>query len=174
MMIVLRWGGNTLLSIFKTRRQLLFENLALRQQLAVLNRSVRRPQLTRLDRLFWVMVSRVWSHWSKALIIVQPQTVLRWHRQGFRLYWTWKSRSEKRGHPFIDPAVRNLIRTMSQANPLWGAPRIHGELLKLDIHVSQATWIQVVSAIIPPPVGRIVCERVRWVFDTLVFSWDDD
>lgn len=139
MMKVLQWAGNTLLSVFKTRQQLLFENLVLRQQLAVLNRSVKRPQLTRADRLFWVMVSRVWSHWSKALIIVQPQTVLRWHRQGFRLYWTWKSRSEKLGRPFIGPAVRDLIRTMSQANPLWGAPRIHGELLKLDIHVSQAT-----------------------------------
>ena len=85
------------------------------------------------------MVSRVWSHWSNVLIIVQPQTVLRWHRQGFRLYWTWKSRKQSPGRPIIDQAVRDLIRNMSQANPLWGAPRIHGELLKLDIHVSQAT-----------------------------------
>jgi len=139
MMTVLKWVGNTLLSVFMTRRQLLFENLVLRQQLVVLNRSAKRPQLTRTDRLFWVMVAQVWSHWSKALIIVQPQTVLRWHRQGFRLYWTWKSRGEKLGRPFIDPEVRELIRNMSQANPLWGAPRIHGELLKLDIHLSQAT-----------------------------------
>ena len=139
MMTILQWAGNTLLSVFKTRQQLLTENLVLRQQLAVLNRSVKRPQLSCYDRLFWVLVSRFWAHWSKALIIVQPQTVLRWHRQGFRLYWSWKSRKQKLGHPCIDPAIRNLIRTMSQANPLWGAPRIHGELLKLDIHLSQAT-----------------------------------
>ena len=151
MMTVLKWVGNTLLSVFKTRQQLLFEILALRQQLVVLNRSVTRPQLTRLDRLFWVMVSRVWSHWSKALIIVQPKTVLRWHRQGFRLYWTWKSRSQKLGRPFIDPAIRDLIRNMSQANPLWGAPRIHGELLKLDILVSQATVSKYVIRHRKPP-----------------------
>ena len=133
MMTLLKWAGNTILSVFKTRQQLLFENLVLRQQLVVLTRSAKRPQLTRADRLFWVMISRVWSHWSKALIIVQPQTVLGWHRQGFRLYWTWKSRKQNPGLPFIDPAVRDLIQTMSRANPLWGAPRIHGELLKLDI-----------------------------------------
>ncbi len=151
MMIVLQWVGNTLLSVFKTRRQLLFENLVLRQQLAVLNRSVKRPQLTRADRLFWVMVSRVWRHWSKAFIIVQPQTVLRWHRQVFRLYWTWKSRSEKLGRPFIDPKVRKLIRNMSQAKPLWGAPRIHGERLKLDIHVSHATVSKYINRHRKPP-----------------------
>ena len=139
MMTILKWAGNMLLSVFKTRQQLLTENLVLRQQLAVLNRSVKRPQLSCYDRLFWALVSRFWAHWSKALIIVQPQTVLRWHRQGFRLYWRWKSRKQKLGHPCIDPAIRNLIRTMSHANPLWGAPRIHGELLKLDIHLSQAT-----------------------------------
>lgn len=139
MMTVLQWTGNTLLSIFRAQPQLLIENLVLRQQLAVLNRSAKRPQLTRIDRLFWVVVSRFWSRWAEALLIVQPQTVLRWHRQGFRLYWTWISRKQKLGRPFIDPAVRNLIQTMSRANPLWGAPRIHGELLKLDIHPSQAT-----------------------------------
>ena len=139
MMTILKWAGNTVLSVFKTHQQLLLENLVIRQQLVVLNRSTKRPQLTRTDRLFWVMVSRVWSHWSKGLIIVQPQTVLRWHRQWFRMYWSWKSRTQKPGHPCLDPEVRDLIRTMSQTNPLWGAPRIHGELVKLNIHELQAT-----------------------------------
>jgi putative transposase len=139
MITLLKWVGNTLLSIFKPRQQLILENLALRQQLAVLNRSSKRPQLTSSDRMFWVLLSKFWNHWAEALHIVQPETVLRWHRQGFRLYWRWKSRGQKHGRPFIDPAIKELIRNMSQANPLWGAPRIHGELLKLDIHISQAT-----------------------------------
>jgi len=89
--------------------------------------------------MFWVVLSRIWSHWAETLLIVQPETVVRWHRQGFQRYWGWKCRVQRLGRPSIDPTVRDLIRTMSRANPLWGAPRIHGELLKLDMHVSQAT-----------------------------------
>ncbi len=139
MITLLQLAVKTLLSIFQTRQQPILENLTLRQQLAVLNRSAKRPPLTPSDRMFWVMLSGIWSHWAKTLLIVQPETVVRWHREGFRCYWAWKSRVQRLGRPSIDPTVRELIRTMSRANPLWGAPRIHGELLTLDMHVSQAT-----------------------------------
>jgi hypothetical protein len=139
MTMFLHWAGKMLFSIFKPRQQLILENLALRQQLGVLSRSVKRPQLTSWDRVFWVWLSRFWNHWSEALLLVQPETVVWWHRQGFRLYWAWKRGRPRPGRPVLDPAVRDLIRSMSQSNPLWGAPRIHGELLKLGIDVSQAT-----------------------------------
>jgi putative transposase len=97
-----------------------------------------RPRLTRTDRLLWIWLSRVWHGWPAALVIVKPETVIAWHRQGFRLFWTWKSR-RRVGRPTVPLEIRALIRTMSDANPLWGAPRIHGELLKLGIDVCQAT-----------------------------------
>ncbi len=139
MIILLQLAVKTLLSLFKTRQKLNLENLALRQKLAVLNRSAKRPQLTPSDRMFWIVLSRIWSHWFETLLTVQPETVVRWHRQGFRQYWAWKRSVERLGRLSIDPEVRDLSRDMIQANPLWGAPRIHGELLTLDIHVSQAT-----------------------------------
>ena len=86
----------------------------------------------------WVVLSRVWTEWRAALVIVKPETVIAWHRRGFRLWWTWKSR-HRTGRPTLPADVRSLIRTMAQANPLWGAPRIHGELLKLGGDVCQAT-----------------------------------
>ena len=128
----------TLISTLSTHRSLALENLALRQQVAVLQRSSRRPFLTGIDRLFWCFLSRTWRGWANSLAIVKPETVIRWHRQGFKRFWTWKSRGKK-GRPRVAPEVRNLIRTMSRANPLWGAPRIHGELLKLGIEISQAS-----------------------------------
>jgi putative transposase len=137
---MLKWFGiivRTLWSVLHTHRLLATENLVLRQQLSVLKKHHPRPRLTDADRLFWVILSRTWSDWRKALHIVQPETVVRWHRQGFRYYWRWKSRH--RGRPRVDPQVRDLIRRMCRANPLWGAPRIHGELLKLGIEVSEAT-----------------------------------
>jgi hypothetical protein len=88
--------------------------------------------------MLWVWLSKVWNEWRAALVIVKPETVLSWHRQGFRLFWTWKSR-RRLGRPVIPPDVRLLNRSMAEANPLWGGPRIHGELLKLGIDVSQAT-----------------------------------
>jgi len=116
------------------------EILALRHQLAVLQRRTRtRPALRASDRLFWVMLSRVLPQWRLALLMVKPETVIAWHRKGFRLYWTWKSRAGKTGRPSIGREVRELIQKMSKANPLWGAPRIHGKLLKLGILISQAT-----------------------------------
>ena len=119
----------------RSRAALQIEVLALRHQVRVLERS--RPQrlrLTRVDRLLWVWLSRTWTEWRAALIIVKPETVIAWHRQGFRLFWTWKSR-HRTGRPGVPTDVRALIRTMSASNPLWGAPRIHGELLKLGIDI---------------------------------------
>src|SRR6266403_1514936 len=88
--------------------------------------------------LVWVWLSRVWSNWRSALRIVKPETVIAWHRQGFRLYWKWKSRV-RHGRPSVPTEIQNLIQKMSFANPRWGAPRIHGELQKLGIHLAQAT-----------------------------------
>ena len=127
-----------LVTAFKIRRELALENLALRQQLAVLHRSAKRPRLSDFDRGFWVLLSGIWRDWRRALVLVKPETIVRWHRSGFRRYWTWKSRKRRRGRPAIDPEVRALIRKVSMANSLWGAPRVHGELRKLGIDVSQA------------------------------------
>src|ERR671930_1635716 len=128
----------TLRSCLRTRRELALENLALRQQVAVWKARQPRPRLTEIDRIFWVLLSRLWTHWRHSLLVVRPGTVIGWHRQGFRRYWAWKSR-HRRGRPGIRTEVRDLIRRMSGAYPLWGAPRIHGELLKLGLTVSQAT-----------------------------------
>jgi transposase InsO family protein len=129
--------GRTLWSALGTQRDLAIENLVLRQQLAVLKQRRPRPRLTDADRLFWVVLSKIWPGWREPLHIVQPETIVRWHRQGFRYYWRWKS--GRRGRPRIYPEIRGLIRRMCQGNPLWGAPRIHGELLKLGIEASEAT-----------------------------------
>ncbi len=99
------------------RSRLALENLALRQQLSVYRRSVKRPKLRPRDRIFWVWLSRLWSHWRWSLAIVQPETVIRWHRQGFKLYWRWKSQSGKSGRPPIPRDIRELIRRMSGENP---------------------------------------------------------
>ena len=124
--------------MLRNRRDLAIENLALRQQLALYKQRDARPRLSYVDRAFWVLLSRTWSGWMGALLVVKPETVIGWHRKGFRLYWTWKSR-RRPGRPMVPPKVRRLIRKISRANPLWGAPRIHGELLKLGIDVAQAT-----------------------------------
>ena len=128
----------TLTGLVRSRASLHVEVLALRHQLLVLQRSrPRRLRLVKADRWLWVWLSRSWTDWRAALVIVKPETVIAWHRQGFRLLWTWKSR-HRGGRPPVPADVRALIRTMSQNNPLWGAPRIHGELLKLGVDVSQA------------------------------------
>jgi hypothetical protein len=101
------------------------ENLALRQQLIVFKRRCPRPRLRKADRLFWLCLSNTWKDWRRALIIVKPETVVSWHRKGFRLFWTWISRSKRSGRPETSPEIRGLIRKMAAANPLWGAPRIH-------------------------------------------------
>ena len=125
-------------SSLKSQHILALENLALRQQLAILRRRTKRPQLTKTDRAFWVALSRLWTGWQGTLIVVKPQTVISWHRKGFKLYWTWKSRN-KGGRPRVDVTIRRLIRQMANDNATWGAPRIHGELLKLGFDVSEPT-----------------------------------
>jgi hypothetical protein len=128
-----------LIAAFKSRHALVLENAALRHQIEVLQRNSSRPRLRWCDRAFWDLLSCLWPDWRKSLYIVQPETVIRWHRQGFRYYWRWRSRVRWPGRPRTPREVRDLIRQMSQDNPLWGAPRIHGELIKLGIDVSQAT-----------------------------------
>ena len=125
-------------------RDIALENLALRQQLAVFKRKCPRPRLRRMDRFFWVWLFRSWKDWHRTLVIVRPETVVAWHRKGFRLFWSWISR-RKSGRPEASPAIRGLILKMTAANPLWGAPRIHGELLKLGITISERS----VSRILP-------------------------
>jgi putative transposase len=122
-----------------SRAALQLEVLALRHQLQVLQRSrPRRLQLAHADRWLWVVLSRVLTEWRTALVIVKPETVIAWHRRGFRLWWAWRSR-RRIGRPTVPTDIRTLIRTMAETNPRWGAPRIHGELLKLGIDVCQAT-----------------------------------
>jgi len=139
----------TLCAALKARTDLVLENLALRQQLALLSGRSKRPRVGLLDRVFWIWLSRWWARWREALHVVQPQTVIRWHRQGFRAFWNWKSRRGRTGRPPVDLEIAKLVRTMALANPLWGAPRIHGELLKLGLDVSQRT------------VGRLMPRRAK-------------
>ena len=129
----------TLSSIFRSRAALELENLALRHQIGILQRSPTKRPMTPWDRLLWVWVSRIWSDWRSALAIVQPETVAAWHRAGFRLFWTWKVRRGQRGRPLIPREVRDLIRKMCRENPGWGAPRIHGELLKLGLDIGESS-----------------------------------
>src|SRR6266446_8905084 len=113
-------------------RAVALENVALRQQLSVLRRTVRRPHLRTSDRLFWVLLAKWWQDWQTALIIVQPDTVVRWHRQWLRLRWAQRSTRTHPGRPSTAAAIRTLVDQMTEANPLWGAPRIHGELGKVQ------------------------------------------
>ncbi len=135
----------------RTHTDLALENLALRQQLALLRHRSKRPRFGGLDRAFWVWLSRRWAGWRDALHVVRPETVIRWHRQGFRAFWTWKSRSGRMGRPSVGSEVAKLVRTMALANPLWGAPRIHGELLKLGFNVSQRTVARLMPRRPKPP-----------------------
>jgi hypothetical protein len=116
--------------ICRGHRAVALENLALRQQLAALTRTIKRPELRTRDRLFWILLSKAWPEWRTALIIVQPDTVVRWHRQWLRRQWALGSRRSCPGRPNTDVAVRTLVGTMAAANPLWGAPRIHGEFVQ--------------------------------------------
>ena len=124
--------------LLQSRAALAAENLALRHQIVILQRSVKRPRLHRRDRIFWVWLSRLWQGWRSSLIVVQPETVLRWHREGFRLYWRWKSR-RRCGRPKLDVEIRALIRRMSRDNPTWGRRRIRSELHLLGYEVAELT-----------------------------------
>jgi transposase InsO family protein len=137
--------------LFGGHRQLALENLALRQQLAVYKRTVSRPPLRRTDRLFWVALARVWADWRRPLVIVTPDTVLRWQRRRFRQYWTKLSARPTGGRPPVNAEIKALVRRMATANPLWGAPRIHAELLKLGIDVSERTVSRLMPKRRTPP-----------------------
>src|SRR5215470_8819098 len=115
-------------SLFAPRLELMAEILALRQQLAILNRTAKRPPLRFQDRLFWIALARFWRNWRSALLFVKPETVLKWHRQGFRLFWRWKSKAGRPGRPRIDAEIRELIHRLSRENPLWGTPRIQADI----------------------------------------------
>ena len=140
-----------LLIILASRhRSLVFENLALRQQLAVYRRTRPKPTVRWSDRLFWVGLRLAWPDWKSALVIVRPATVIAWHRRGFAWYWTRRSRP-RGGRPQVVADVRRLIREMALANPLWGAPRIHGELVKLGFEVSERTIFRLMPRRRTPP-----------------------
>jgi putative transposase len=128
-----------LAAVFRSRADLQLENLALRHQLAVLRRGSKRPRLRQTDRLLWAWISRIWSGWQETIVIVKPETVIAWRRRKFREYWTKLCRSGKPGRPKVAKEVRDLIRQMSIANPIWGAPHIVGELQKIGITLSRST-----------------------------------
>ena len=127
-------------SLLKSRVSLQLENLALRHQIGVLQRSAnKRPKLVAVDRLFWVWLCRIWADRRSSLVLVKPDTVVAWHGKGFELFWTWKIRRGRPGRPSVAKEIRQLIRKMSRENPLWGAPRIHGELLKLGMDIGETS-----------------------------------
>ncbi len=151
------WFG-ALLRAFRTRHSLMLENLALRQQLAVLKRKHPKPTLGAVDKLFWVLARHFGPQWKEMLIIVLPDTVARWHRAGFKLYWTMLCKVRKRvgGGRRISKDIRELIFQMVAQNPTWGAPRIHGELLMLGFEVSETTisrWMRRAPRV-PDPAKR--------------------
>ena len=139
---VLGW----LIGAFQPREDLILENLALRQQLLILHGKRPRPRLGPFNKLFLVALRRLWRGWRKSLILVTPETVVRWHRTGFRVYWTWLSRTSRTaGRKALSKEMRELIFRMVAENPTWGAPRIHGELLKLGFDISERTvshWVK--------------------------------
>lgn len=136
-------------STMRSRRTLALENLALRQQIVILKRSVKRPRPTRFDRLFWIVFVRIVSGWRNMLLALSPDTVVRWHREGFRRYWSWKN--QRNGRPRIDHELRQLICTIQIGNVTWGAPRIHGELLKLGYEICEATVSKYMKRLRKPP-----------------------
>ena len=135
-----------MVSACSSRESLVLENLALRQQLLALHAKRPRRRLAALDKLFWVVLRTFWSGWTKPLVLVTPRTVVSWHRAGFRLYWAWVSRARQvAGRKCVSKEVRALIFRMAAENPTWGAPRIHGELLKLGFELSERSvsrWIR--------------------------------
>src|SRR5262245_9731142 len=128
-----------ILLIFVGHKEVALENAALRQQLAILKRDRPRPTLHRRDRLFWVLLMKVWTKWKSALVIVQPATVVNWQRRRFKQYWWKPSQRKGPGRPQVCAELRKLVRTMAAANVTWGAPRLHGELLKLGFAMSERT-----------------------------------
>jgi putative transposase len=148
MLAILRAAVGALLAALRPRASLIAENLVLRQQLAVLRRATPRPRLRPIDRAFWVIASRVWSRWAECLAIVQPGTVIAWHRRGFARWWAWKSRHV--GRPPLAPELVSLIEQIARENPLWSRRRIANELAKLGHCVDKDT----VAKYMPKPRAR--------------------
>ena len=139
-------------AILTDKAQLAAENIALRQQIVVFKRHAKRPRLQKSDRLFWIWLSALWKEWRFVLTIVKPETVIKWHRQGFRHLWRWKSQPRRTGRPKMRAEIRNLIRKVSQENPLWGAPGIRDELSMLGYVVAKSTVEKyMVRSNRPPP-----------------------
>lgn len=127
-----------LLNLFKSKTQLQLENMFLRKQLEIYSRSNKRSVIKRSDRVFFSLSKRVLNNWKDILVIVKPETVIKWHRQGFRLFWKMKS-SHKGGRISIDLEARKVIIQIAEENKSWGIPRIHGEIIKLGYNISQST-----------------------------------
>jgi putative transposase len=146
MMLFLRHLMGWCLGFFRSHQDLILENLALRQQLLALNATRPRRRLSIAHKFFWVALLRLWSGWKQSLVLVTPRTVVAWHRAGFRLYWRWLSQARRvGGRTPVGKEIRELIFRMAAENSTWGAPRIHGELLKLGFKVSEPTvsrWLQ--------------------------------
>jgi putative transposase len=126
------------LGFFKSRTQLQLEMVYLRKQLEILTRTSAKPRLRPSDRFFFSILTNIFSSWKSTLLIIKPETVIRWHQQGFKVYWRWKSRSAL-GRPRIPQEQIDLIKQIANDNPLWGVPRIHGEILELGFDISEAT-----------------------------------
>jgi hypothetical protein len=161
--------------------------MALRHQLAVFTREKKRPRLHDRDRLFWIALKKLWKDWRAALVFVHPETVIGWQRQRFKRYWWRLSQTRRPGRPRLCLEIRMLVRTMVVANPIWGAPRIHGELLKLGFEISERTVSRLMPKDLKPNqtwmtflrnhVGQLVsidfftvatiCSRVLYVFIVL-------
>lgn len=142
--------GRLLIVLSSQHRSLALENLALRQQLALYQRTRPKPMMRWPNRLFWIGLRAAWRDWKTALVIVRPSTVVGWHRRGLAWYWTRRSRPTG-GRPQAGAEIRRLVRDMAVANPLWGAPRIHGELLKLGFTVSERTVSRLMPREQKPP-----------------------
>ncbi len=145
-------------AFLRFRNSLGLEIVALRQQISVLKRKNHGPRQSPWDQLFWVFLRRVWSRWVEVLVVVKPETVVLWHRAGFRLYWRFLSRRREKGRTRISSELRQLLERMAKENPTWGAPRIHGELLKLGFEVSERTVSRYLAQ-----VGRNGDARKRWL-----------
>ena len=140
--------------LFRSRRELLLENLALRQQLTVLKQRHPQPRFAITDKLFWVMLRRLWYGWKCVLVLVRPETVVRWHRTGFKLYWKWLSRHRTgAGRRCVSRELRELIFRMVAENPTWGAPRIHGELKMLSFYISERAVLRWMRKVPRSPVS---------------------
>src|SRR6266446_154394 len=145
MLNVILLGIRFVILVLAGHKEIALENAALRQQLAVFKRDINRPRLRRRDRIFWMGLRAIWKDWKSALMIVRPETVISWQRKRFNRYRWRLSQPKGPGRPRLSAEIRNLITTMAAANPLWGAPRIHEELLKLGVEISERT----VSRLIP-------------------------